>query len=166
MSVSVDVQGIGEIEQALADFTKFGQRGLALSVVRAGLRVIGKQMQADIEPQVQEVKSEVGFRFNRKAGTNVVSGRVGVGVGKVIERRNVQRGSRGVGINSGNWQWWVLGSFKSVQRVTRKTRANRGVLRPQQPNFAQRAKERANERVRAAMQTALERSMERFFKSQ
>ena len=83
MSVSVDVQGIGEIEQALADFTKFGQRGLALSVVRAGLRVIGQQMQADIEPQVQEVKTEVGFRFNRKAGTNVVSGRVGVGVGKV-----------------------------------------------------------------------------------
>ena len=33
MSVSVDVQGIADIEQALADFTKFGQRGLALSVV-------------------------------------------------------------------------------------------------------------------------------------
>ena len=165
MSVSIDVQGVADIERALDEFTAFGQRGLALSVVRAGLRVIGKQMQADIEPQVQEIKSEVGFRFNRNAGTNVVSGRVGVGVGKVIKKQNVNRGSRGVGINSGNWQWWVLGSFKSGQRVTRRTRANRGVLRPQQPNFAQRAQERANERVRAAMQTALERSMERFFKS-
>ena len=166
MTVNVNLQGLHEVEVLFADFAEFGQRGLALSVVRAGLRVIGEQMQADIEPQVQEIKSEVGFRFNRNAGTNVVSGRVGVGVGKVIKKQNVNRGSRGVGINSGNWQWWVLGSFKSGQRVTRRTRANRGVLRPQQPNFAQRAKERANERLRAAMQTALERSMERFFKSQ
>ena len=165
MSVSVDLQGIADIDKALAEFTKFGQRGLALSVVRAGLRVISKQMQEDIDPQVQEVKSEVGFRFNRKAGTNVVFGRVGVGVGKVIERRNVPRGSRGVGINSGNWQWWVLGSFKSGQRFTNRTRANRGILKAQQPNFAQRARDRANERARSAMQAAMERSTERFFRS-
>ena len=166
MSVSIDVQGIADIERALEDFTAFGQRGLALSVVRAGLRVIGEQMQEDMKPQVQHMAAEVGYRFDRKTSSTMVAGRVGVGVGKHVNRQNVNRGSRGLGITSGTWHWWVLGSFKTGQRFTNRTRANRGILKAQQPNFAQRAKERANERARAAMQAAMERSTERFFKSQ
>jgi hypothetical protein len=165
MTVSVNLQGLHEVEVAFADFAEFGQRGLALSVVRAGLRAIGEQMQEDMKPQVQHMAAEVGYRFDRKASSTMVAGRVGVGVGKRINRQNVNRGSRGLGITSGNWHWWVLGSFKTGQRFTNRTRANRGILKAQQPNFAQRARDRAAERARSAMQAAMERSTERFFRS-
>jgi hypothetical protein len=158
------IEGLNELQATMQDLQRFGERGLALAVVRAGLRVYAEQMRQEIKPQVQDVASEVGFRFDRRSGRNVASGRVGVGVGKPIQKRSVNRSTGGVGINSGNWHWWVLGSFRSGQRQTARGH-NRGRLEAQQPNFAQRVKQRAAPKARAAMQAALNRAMARFSKS-
>ena len=161
MTMKISVTGLAELEATLQDFTEFGKRGMAMSVVRAGMRVVADQMRQDLKPQVNEVAAEVGYRFVRNAGTDVVAGKVGVGVGKVVHKTRPSRGRSGVGISARTFHWWVLGSFKSGQRLTTK-RQSRGVLRPQQPDFANQSKLRAMKRAKSAMESAMKKTIERF----
>jgi hypothetical protein len=157
VSVSMRLAGFTDTQQSLHAFMKFGERGLAKTIVRAGLRVVAQQMRQDIDPKIQDVSDDVGYRLNRQSGTNTISGKSGVGVAKTVSRGKP-------GIHSGTWHWWVLGSFKTMNRRTR-TGANRGRMPAQQPDFADRAKQRAQQRARAAMEAAMGRSIERFFSS-
>jgi hypothetical protein len=158
------ISGLPELQTTLGRFEQFGARGLAMAVVRAGLQEIAQQMQEDIRPQVKGVAANVGYRLNRTAGKSTISGKCGVGVGRRVTENKANRGNRGAGIHSGTWHWWVLGSFKTINRRTR-TGANRGRMPAQQPDFADRAKQRAQQRARAAMEAAMGRSIERFFSS-
>jgi hypothetical protein len=158
------ISGLPELQTTLERFEQFGARGLAMAVVRAGLQEIAQQMQENIKPQARGVTSDVGYRLNKKAEAGSISGKCGVGVGKRVRQQKTNRGNRGAGIHSGTWHWWVLGSFKTMNRRTR-TGANRGRMPAQQPDFADRAKQRAQQRARAAMEAAMGRSIERFFSS-
>jgi len=162
------VNGITDIQTTFEQFREFGNRSAAVTVVRAGMQVFAEQMRSDLKPQVAHIAKEINYRFERKTADGTISGKVGVGVGRQGQR-GVARGKQsGVGITATTWQWWVLGSFRTGRRFTKTTakRQNRGVLKPQQANFANESKRRAEQRAKAAMEAALARSVETFSRNQ
>ena len=168
MGIRMQVNGITDIQTTFEEFREFGNKSAAVAVVRAGMRVFAEQMKNDLKPQVAHMAEEIGYRFERNTEDNTVSGKVGVGVGKRIQWGSANRKSRGVGITGDTWHWWVLGSFRSGQRFTKQKgkKQNRGVLKPQQANFANESKRRAEQRAKAAMEAALARSVETFSRNQ
>jgi len=158
---TIELKGIKELQITLSDLREFGETTLSAAVVRAGLQAVAKQMRSDIDSRVQSVRQEVGYRFVRQATKGVRVGKVGVGVGKRWAHNTERRGRAGIGINSGNWHWWVLGTFKG-ERFARRKRGggriagvkpqSRGTMPAQQPNFASNAAIKAKPAVMAAMQ--------------
>lgn len=157
MKASLTVDNYAEIAAAFDALVKTQPAAIARVAVRAGLNVVAAEMRLELDSRVKHLQSEIGVRYVRQTNSNIIGGKVGVGVGKrsgqIVQ---LQRAGRpGIGIHAFNFNWWVLGSFKSGQRVTRKTRANRGVLKPQQPEFAQRAATKARNTMKTAMAKAV-----------
>ena len=157
MKASLTVDNFAEIAAAFDSLVKTQPAAIARVAVKTGLNVIAAEMRLELDSRVKHLQSEIGVRYVRQTNSNIVGGKVGVGVGKrsgqIVQ---LQRAGRpGIGIHPFNFNWWVLGSFKSGQRFTRKTRANRGVLKPQQPDFAQRASARARNTMKTAMAKAV-----------
>lgn len=157
MKASLTIDNYAEISAAFDKLVKTQPTAIARVAVKTGLNVIAAEMRLGLDARVKHLQSEVGVRYVRQTSTNIIGGKVGVGVGKrsgqIVQ---LQRAGRpGIGIHAFNFNWWVLGSFKSGQRVTRKTRANRGILKPQQPDFAQRAAARARNTMKSAMTKAV-----------
>lgn len=165
--------GASEIDAAFENLQAFGNEQLAAAVVRAGLRAIAKQMQRDIDPRVADVRADVGYRLLKTADGEPKRGKVGVGVGKRSKKyTNTKRARPGIGIDAGNWHWWVLGSYKSGIRYAYRRRGGgtiqgvkpqiRGVMRPQQPNFATNAATKARSAAVKAMHRTAMRQISKF----
>lgn len=174
MKTAITVSGIAEVEAALTDLRAIGSKSVAYAVVAAGMGVIADQMRQDLKPQVEYVGREVGMRFVRNGNRQVISGKVGVGVGKRTQSAVVGRRTGGVGISAANFHWWVLGSFRSGERFAQRRRGgglrsgsrpqSRGILPPQQPDFAKQAQMKSQQRAKAAMQAAFNRAITKFAK--
>ncbi len=174
MKTAITVSGIAEVEAALTELRAIGSKSVAYAVVAAGMGVIAGQMRQDLKPQVKHVGREVGMRFVRNANRHIVGGKVGVGVGKRTQPAVAGRRTGGIGISAANFHWWVLGSFRSGERFAERRRGggvrvgvrpqSRGVLPPQQPNFAKQAQMKSQQRAKAAMQAAFNRAITKFAK--
>ena len=168
---TIELKGIKELQITLEDLREFGDGTLATAIVRAGLQVVAKQMRADVDSRVKGVRQEVGYRFVRQEAKGVRVGKVGVGVGRRRAHNAERRGRSGIGITSGNWHWWVLGSFKG-ERFARRRRGggriagvkpqSRGVMPAQQPNFASNAAIKAKPAVLTAMQRVGRKAIDSF----
>ena len=174
MKAAITISGIAEVEATLTELRAIGSKSVAYAVVAAGMGVIADQMRQDLKPQVDHVGREVGMRFVRGENRRIISGKVGVGVGKRTQSAVVGRRTGGVGISAANFHWWVLGSFRSGERFAKRRRGgglrsgvrpqSRGILPPQQPDFAKQAQMKSQQRAKVAMQAAFNRAITKFAK--
>lgn len=160
MTASID--GLDAILKRMETLKQSSKVAVMRSAIRGGLNAIGKQMKAEVDPQVKLGRKAVKSRF--KKGKFEITAKVGFGVGKKSKKAKVlnRKGNRkgGVGIDANNIHWWVAGT-KQRFTGTGKGRAKRG-NRPKpvmdrgampaiQPGLARIAYAKARGEVKAEM---------------
>lgn len=131
------IEGLDSILAALTTLeTKSADKVLA-AMIRAQMSPIQKQMKSDVDRKVKEGRKGVRSRFKNQKKNNIITAKVGFGVGKKskkapakINRKGNKAG--GVGISAQNIHWWVAGT---KQRQTKRN-ANRGSMPSMQPGLA------------------------------
>jgi hypothetical protein len=160
--VTASVDGLEAILKRMESLKNTSKVAVMRSAIRGGLNVIGKQMKADVDPQVKLGRKGVKSRF--KKGKFEITAKVGFGVGKKSKTPspNNRKGNRkgGVGIDAQNIHWWVAGT---KQRFTgtgkgRAKRGNRpkpvmdrGIMPAMQPGLARIAYAKSRGAVKAEM---------------
>lgn len=174
MKVAVNVSGVEDLVAGLKYLHTKDGRKLARITLQAGLNVIGKQMQKDLDPKVKEAGKAVGKRVAIYR-QNITRAKVGFNVGKdarkvPFRRKRTSRG--GIGIGPANIHWWIEGTKPRVRygmkggRSRKEIAAARGTTRPTgqmpeiQKGLASNAARAVLPEVRAAMQRAGKRFLE------
>lgn len=174
MKVAINVAGVEDLIKGLRYLHTKDGRKLARITLQAGLNVIGKQMQKDLDPKVQEAGKSVGKRVAIYRN-QITRAKVGFNVGKnakklAFRRKRTSRG--GIGIGPANVHWYISGTGQRVRygmkggRSRKELAAARGTTRPtgqmpaQQPGLAGRAAQTSMPQVRAAMERAGRRFLE------
>jgi hypothetical protein len=174
VKVAVNVSGVEDLVAGLKYLHTKDGRKLARITLQAGLNVIGKQMQKDLDPKVKEAGKAVGKRVAIYR-QNITRAKVGFNVGKdakkvPFRRKRTSRG--GIGIGPANIHWYLSGTGQRVRygmkggRSRKEIAAARGATRPtgqmpaQQPGLASNAARAVLPEVRAAMQRAGKRFLE------
>ena len=168
MRVAIVTSGVEDLVAGLKYLHTKDGRKLARITLQAGLNVIGKQMQRDLDPKVKEAGKAVGKRVTIYRN-NVTRAKVGFNVGKLarkvpFRRKRTSRG--GVGIGPTNIHWYLSGTAERVRygmkggRSRKKIAETMGTTRPtgampaQQPMLAAKAAVTSMAEVRAVMQRA------------
>ena len=160
MTASID--GLDAILKRMESLKQSSKVSVMRAAIRGGLNVIGKQMRADVDPQVKLGRKAVKSRF--KKGKWKITAKVGFGVGKKSKAQTPKnrKGNRkgGVGIDANNIHWWVAGTDERFTG-TGKGRARRnssprpvmyrGLMPAMQPGLAQIAYAKARGAVKAEM---------------
>lgn len=174
MKVAVNVAGVEDLVAGLKYLHTKDGRKLARITLQAGLNVIGKQMQRDLDPKVKEAGKAVGKRVAIYR-QNITRAKVGFNVGKdarkvPFRRKRTSRG--GIGIGPANIHWYLSGTGQRVRygmkggRSRKEIAAARGTTRPtgqmpaQQPGLAANAAKAVVPEVRNVMQRAGKRFLE------
>ena len=174
MKVAINVAGVEDLVKGLRYLHTKDGRKLARITLQAGLNVIGKQMQKDLDPKVQEAGKAVGKRVAIYRN-QITRAKVGFNVGKnakklAFRRKRTSRG--GIGIGPANVHWYISGTGQRVRygmkggRSRKELAAARGTTRPtgqmpaQQAGLAGRAAQTSMPQVRAAMERAGRRFLE------
>ena len=160
--MTLDIDGLDAILKRMETLKNTSKVAVMRSAIRAGLNVIGKQMKADVDPQVKLGRKGVKSRF--KKGKWKITAKVGFGVGtkskkaKVLNRKGNRKG--GVGIDAQNIHWWVAGTKRrftgtgkgKAKRGSRpKPVMNRGIMPAMQPGLARIAYAKSRGEVKAEM---------------
>jgi len=166
--VAVVTSGVEDLVAGLKYLHTKDGRKLARITLQAGLNVIGKQMQRDLDPKVKEAGKAVGNRVTIYRN-KVTRAKVGFNVGKLarkvpFRRKRTSRG--GIGIGPTNIHWYLSGTAERVRygmkggRSRKKIAETKGTTRPtgampaQQPMLAAKAAATSMAEVRAVMQRA------------
>ncbi len=174
MKVAINVAGVEDLIKGLKYLHTKDGRKLARITLQAGLNVIGKQMQKDLDPKVQEAGKAVGKRVAIYRN-QITRAKVGFNVGKnakklAFRRKRTSRG--GIGIGPANVHWYISGTGERVRygmkggRSRKEIAAARGTTRPtgqmpaQQAGLAGKAAQTSMPQVRAAMERAGRRFLE------
>lgn len=174
MKVAINVAGVEDLVKGLRYLHTKDGRKLARITLQAGLNVIGKQMQKDLDPKVQEAGKSVGKRVAIYRN-QITRAKVGFNVGKnakklAFRRKRTSRG--GIGIGPANVHWYISGTGQRVRygmkggRSRKELAAARGTTRPtgqmpaQQAGLAGKAAQTSMPQVRAAMERAGRRFLE------
>lgn len=174
MKVAINVSGVDDLIKGLKYLHTKDGRKLARITLQAGLNVIGKQMQKDLDPKVQEAGKSVGKRVAIYRN-QITRAKVGFNVGKnakklAFRRKRTSRG--GIGIGPANVHWYISGTGQRVRygmkggRSRKEIAAARGTTRPtgqmpaQQAGLAGKAAQTSMPQVRAAMERAGRRFLE------
>lgn len=174
MKVAINVAGVEDLVKGLRYLHTKDGRKLARITLQAGLNVIGKQMQKDLDPKVQEAGKSVGKRVTIYRN-QITRAKVGFNVGKnakklAFRRKRTSRG--GIGIGPANVHWYISGTGQRVRygmkggRSRKEIAAARETTRPtgqmpaQQAGLAGKAAQTSMPQVRAAMERAGRRFLE------
>lgn len=185
MKAAITIDGVEILVPELNGLATKGGRRLAQIVLKAGLNVIGKQMQRDLDPKVKEAGKAVGNRVTIYR-QNVTRAKVGFNVGKnaskvPFTRKRTSKG--GIGIGPRNVHWYITGtgerwrygdqgrsaSGKPLSLRQRRASSIRrqqqgamrtGVMPAQQPGLAADAARKSLSEVRSVMQRAGGRYLE------
>ncbi len=147
MRASVSVSGVEIMVEELQYLHTKAGRQLARITLKAGLNVIGKQMQRDLDPKVKEAGKSVGSRVTIYR-QNVTRAKVGFNVGKNARKLSFKRkrtSKGGVGIGPRNIHWYITGT---------KERIRSGTMPAQQPGLAADAARKSLSQVKAVMARA------------
>ena len=180
MRASVSVSGVEIMVEELQYLHTRAGRQLARITLKAGLNVIGKQMQRDLDPKVKEAGKSVGSRVTIYR-QNVTRAKVGFNVGKNARKlpfRRQRTSKGGVGIGPANIHWYIAGtasrfrygnqgtttdtgkplSLRQKRYFASKTSAvttrSTGTMPAQQPGLAADAARKSLSQVKAVMARA------------
>lgn len=146
------VTGLDELLKKLDYLSDVSADKVLCSIVRARLTVIGKQMKADVLPQVKGGRNAVKTRFKRNRRKNWVTAKVGFHVGKKrpVVKSVARPKGKGVGISANNIHWWVAGTNRRMTK-TLSPNVSRGAMPAMQPGLASIAAAKSQAKQNAYM---------------
>jgi hypothetical protein len=140
--------GVKELDANLQRMKLGAANKIARPALRAGGRVLLKNMKGRVPPQYKDAKRALGMVFDAKRG--VQRAKVGAGVGKsygsVAKRSGKNTG--GVGIAGKNLLWFIMGVFGRVQKSTGK---KTGDMKPVMPGLVKDATAASKAEVASAI---------------
>jgi hypothetical protein len=187
MRASVTVAGEKILLDELADLKTKTGRKITRVVLQSALKVIGKQMQRDLDPKFKEAGKAVGTKVTIYR-QNITRAKVGFNVGKnarrvPFTRKRTSKGGVGIGPMNVHWiagtesRWrYGLKGPQQVGKITRNLsrrqrrswsisrgeqgRRSTGIMPAQQPGLAANAARKSVSEMRAVMSRAGRRYLE------
>lgn len=137
MTIEIKLLGDKEFLAKLQRMDRKVAGPIVRSGVLKGLRVIAKQIKANVPPALKELKKTIGYKFSKRKGglsKGITQARVGAGVGKK-QPKLPKRNRPGVGLGTRNVHWAILGTG---QRFKKKTGKSTGTMVPLVPDLVRK----------------------------